>query len=1058
MVRKPGLMQSSNLLSILQTAGGIIVGTLSLVGATLVAMAVALFIVERAAPGKRPVMRRGCCAGIKDSAILMGLLFTGMQTRLPSGPLSRPVAACCAMSSTLMAVIQTALLTVALQTTSRTQSVSSLADLRGKTVVVPKATTAMDFLYANSVGQRVLQVDAIGTALDLFKAGKGDAVVYDMPILTAFIAGQTLERGVAEYELVGDLMHREQYGIAMHKGLPAQELHAFNSAVLSAYGTPEVAALGERWLLFPHRSANQLTDSIELESTTGLFESNFVLITEIVAIIVGMALLGGAFVFCYRWVLLARSGGCSSEGVREWLVRRCLGHSSESEARIRRRRQPLTGREGSRGSVAGQNPDVPQVASTWACCAPCARCCAAASAADAVQRPRPPRTSVRISQSRSATVVPSPCGVQTEVQQQGKVASVSEPQAADSTRASSRGGWIHSPPPRPAGAAGILKARKPSQWSEDAADGLASDPAAPSRRIAQPGTCHVHASPERFRSPLVARRLQGHTASPAWCSSEAGSPHPAGHRELLRVRRKETRTPADPWRLVDQARLGGPQSPVAEAGEALQVITTSWTAHDADSDDECGGIPGADSQKQPALPNKQRAGSRLPTSDNSLLPVLTSGLGHDAPASRSREGCDDDDEDDNPMSPRLATRLAGPAAGGRSPALRKGRHLSKLAVSAEPDSQPLTKERRRSQSADRRTRRRFGIRADGAPLSSRTGSVYGSVTKSARCGGPASHSSARSGIRPSRQLAHLAELAVMDSVLGGPGSTSRYDDGDEPDPVEARADQPAEVSADGSGGHSRHAAPPGGPANALELHPAFGADAEERMALKREQWGMRVEGRVAPILQPLDLMWLIWERVDMIAQQSLLQRAMGRLDVPLDLEGVPAQIIEDESLLLSEELKARGMPPPLAQRAAIAATLAGIRDDASVSSGSSDVSTPTASQIADDNMSMPVPAAVGNGRGRASSAVKQATAPNVALALARLRRNAAAAAREEPESDEQAYLAAPSGAEKSPRRRAPRPRGGSRLASLAMTFAASWSATPAGDSAVTNDSPTASPT
>ncbi|KAA0153061.1 hypothetical protein FNF31_06524 [Cafeteria roenbergensis] len=649
MVRKPGLMQSSNLLSILQTAGGIIVGTLSLVGATLVAMAVALFIVERAAPGKRPVMRRGCCAGIKDSAILMGLLFTGMQTRLPSGPLSRPVAACCAMSSTLMAVIQTALLTVALQTTSRTQSVSSLADLRGKTVVVPKATTAMDFLYANSVGQRVLQVDAIGTALDLFKAGKGDAVVYDMPILTAFIAGQTLERGVAEYELVGDLMHREQYGIAMHKGLPAQELHAFNSAVLSAYGTPEVAALGERWLLFPHRSANQLTDSIELESTTGLFESNFVLITEIVAIIVGMALLGGAFVFCYRWVLLARSGGCSS-------------------------------------------------------------------------------------------------------------------------------------------------------------------------------------------------------------------------------------------------------------------------------------------------------------------------------------------------------------------------------------------------------------------------SVYGSVTKSARCGGPASHSSARSGIRPSRQLAHLAELAVMDSVLGGPGSTSRYDDGDEPDPVEARADQPAEVSADGSGGHSRHAAPPGGPANALELHPAFGADAEERMALKREQWGMRVEGRVAPILQPLDLMWLIWERVDMIAQQSLLQRAMGRLDVPLDLEGVPAQIIEDESLLLSEELKARGMPPPLAQRAAIAATLAGIRDDASVSSGSSDVSTPTASQIADDNMSMPVPAAVGNGRGRASSAVKQATAPNVALALARLRRNAAAAAREEPESDEQAYLAAPSGAEKSPRRRAPRPRGGSRLASLAMTFAASWSATPAGDSAVTNDSPTASPT
>ncbi|KAA0153066.1 hypothetical protein FNF29_01471 [Cafeteria roenbergensis] len=90
---------------------------------------------------------------------------------------------------------------------------------------------------------------------------------------------------------------------------------------------------------------------------------------------------------------------------------------------------------------------------------------------------------------------------------------------------------------------------------------------------------------------------------------------------------------------------------------------------------------------------------------------------------------------------------------------------------------------------------------------------------------------------------------------------------------------------------------------------------------------MRKSGRIAPVLPPNDLLWMIWERVDILTQQALLQRAMGRLDVPADLEDVPPEVIEEEAALLSDELQARGFLPRVARRAAMQAALAGLDDD-----------------------------------------------------------------------------------------------------------------------------------
>ena len=99
----------------LRTVGGVVLNAIAAILVAVLVMAVAMFILERATPGPRPVMRRGCCAGIKDSAVLIMLLLAGVEIRMPSGALSRPAATLCSVSSAMMTIIVTAVATVALQ-------------------------------------------------------------------------------------------------------------------------------------------------------------------------------------------------------------------------------------------------------------------------------------------------------------------------------------------------------------------------------------------------------------------------------------------------------------------------------------------------------------------------------------------------------------------------------------------------------------------------------------------------------------------------------------------------------------------------------------------------------------------------------------------------------------------------------------------------------------------------------------------------------------------------------------------------------------------------------
>ncbi|CAE7610638.1 unnamed protein product, partial [Symbiodinium sp. KB8] len=176
----------------LTTATGVITSVVALVASAVLAMSIALFVLERAVPGPRPVMRKGCCSGIKDSGVLIMLLLA-------------------------------------------------------HSLLVPVASTAATFLDRNFLGAHVTPTATIDEALDRFRGGEGDAILYDEPVLAAFIGEDVKVSGSKRFTLVGGTFELQQYGIAISPDLGLSVRKAFNRAILSVYGTAEMDTLREHW-------------------------------------------------------------------------------------------------------------------------------------------------------------------------------------------------------------------------------------------------------------------------------------------------------------------------------------------------------------------------------------------------------------------------------------------------------------------------------------------------------------------------------------------------------------------------------------------------------------------------------------------------------------------------------------------------------------------------------------------------------------------------------------------------------------------------------------------
>ncbi|KAA0156053.1 hypothetical protein FNF29_01470 [Cafeteria roenbergensis] len=270
----------------ISAVGGVLASTIALILAAVLSMSIALFILERAVPGPRPVMRKGCFSGIKDSGVLIMLLLANVQVRIPSGMLSRPVATLCSISSSFLTIVVTAVATVALQSAASSVAITGFSDLSGKTLVMPAATTAAAYVDRNGVGITVTTTQTLDEALERFAAGEGDAMLYDQPILTAFIGTDAAETGRKRFSVVGQVVERQQYGIALNPAFGEDLRKAFDRAILAVYGTNEVAEMRARWLYTDEAAtATSAIDSATSSpsSITEFLRDNFVSIAVLPA-------------------------------------------------------------------------------------------------------------------------------------------------------------------------------------------------------------------------------------------------------------------------------------------------------------------------------------------------------------------------------------------------------------------------------------------------------------------------------------------------------------------------------------------------------------------------------------------------------------------------------------------------------------------------------------------------------------------------------------------------------------------------------------------------------
>jgi ABC-type amino acid transport substrate-binding protein len=206
----------------------------------------------------------------------------------PFGAISRNVALVFKTFGIVLTPILTALITVVLLLNSSSNMINNFDDLNGRTVIVPEATTAQTYMRIHGAGITQIVVPTISDALESFKNGNGDAVVYDWPVLQSFMMNQEQETGGSDYVVVGSVFEEQQYGIAVDPRNPAL-LEDVNHAVLDSWESDNYNTLEDRWFgtdaITVTQQVNNANDKLYallfLASAVLLISSVFAIVAEI---------------------------------------------------------------------------------------------------------------------------------------------------------------------------------------------------------------------------------------------------------------------------------------------------------------------------------------------------------------------------------------------------------------------------------------------------------------------------------------------------------------------------------------------------------------------------------------------------------------------------------------------------------------------------------------------------------------------------------------------------------------------------------------------------------
>lgn len=106
--------------------------------------------------------------------------------------------------------------------------ITSLEDLKGKTVAVKKGTTGADFAEQNKdkYGYEIVQVNDSTSMFQEVANGTADALIEDYPVISYAIAQSDLK-----LQVVGDRLNGDNYGIAVLKGENDELLKKINDGL-----------------------------------------------------------------------------------------------------------------------------------------------------------------------------------------------------------------------------------------------------------------------------------------------------------------------------------------------------------------------------------------------------------------------------------------------------------------------------------------------------------------------------------------------------------------------------------------------------------------------------------------------------------------------------------------------------------------------------------------------------------------------------------------------------------------------------------------------------------
>jgi len=132
----------------------------------------------------------------------------------------------------------TALLSADYTTEKIAGDIQSPDDLKGKIVLTQKGTTSVG--YVKELGAKVKTVDSISSACDNLLLERGDAVVYDYPILLNYVKDNP-----DKVVMAGGMFDEQYYGFVLSKG--SELKRPIDKIILTLYENGTYANIYKKW-------------------------------------------------------------------------------------------------------------------------------------------------------------------------------------------------------------------------------------------------------------------------------------------------------------------------------------------------------------------------------------------------------------------------------------------------------------------------------------------------------------------------------------------------------------------------------------------------------------------------------------------------------------------------------------------------------------------------------------------------------------------------------------------------------------------------------------------